>query len=320
MLPLFSSSRPYMTSLGLLLAAFFWAAVFHLGQYALTLMSPLSAAAWRFLIAAALLLPLVSLVEGWSWQALRRHALLLGVMSAVGVLGFNVSLFYGLRQTSPVNGALIVGVCPALTAMLAALLARRGLQWAEVAGLSLGLAGVAMVVSGGSWHTLAHLQLGRGDALVMLGALCWAVYSVLPRFLHGLSPLQVSASTVGGGALLMALTAAAVSPDFPADLPARGWLAVAAMGVFGSALAYVLWNQGVRRLGASRAAVFMNFVPLFTALIGVLRGQALLWSQVGGAALVIAGVLVTSLLARPAGRSPAPVDAPAAVGRACARA
>ena len=68
------------------------------------------------------------------------------------------------------------------------------------------------------------------------------------------------------------------------------------MAVFGSVLAYVWWNDGVKVVGPAQASVFMNFVPLFAALIGVLRGEHLAASQWLGAGLVIAGVLSSTLL------------------------
>ena len=292
-----------MVYLGLAVAALCWASVFHIGQYALTLMSPLSAASWRFDVASVLLVGLVAWREGWNGQALWRNAGVLALMASVGVFGFNVGLFYGLQETSAVNGALIVGICPTLTAVLAAALGRRMPTANEVVGLALGLAGVATVVSHGSWAALTHLHLGRGDALVVLASLCWAIYSVLPRFLSGLTPLQVSASTVTGGGLLMTGLALAVEPGFPSVLPSGpGWLAVVAMALFGTVVAYLCWNRGVEQVGSTRSAVFMNFVPLFATLIGALRGQPILGAQLAGAGLVIAGVLCTNLLSPSTGR------------------
>lgn len=297
------------TYLRLVITALCWAGVFHVGQYAVTLMSPLSAAAWRFAIAALIFVPLVAWREGWSWSGIRRNALVLSVMAAVGVFGFNISLFYGLKATSAVNGALIVGINPALTAVLAALVNRQAPRGAQVLGLLLGMSGVAVVVSHGSWATLAGLQLAPGDALVLMGALCWAIYSALPqRFVRGLSPVQVAASTVIGGALLMIGFAAAAAPDFGQLPTAPGWLALAFMGVFGSVLAYLWWNDGIKVVGPTQAAICMNFVPLFAALIGVARGQHLLPSQLAGAALVIAGVLVSALW-RAGPASPVPIPA-----------
>lgn len=286
--------------LQLVLTALCWGALFHVGRYTVGFMSPLTAAAWRFALAASIFLPLVAWREGWSLAGLRRNALVLATMSAVGVFGFNTGLFFGLQSTSAVNGSLIVAVTPALTAVLAALIQRRMPSAIQVTGLVLGMAGVAVVVSHGSLDMLMALHLSRGDALVLLAAVCWAVYSVLPqRWVHGLSPLQVAGSTIVGGAALMLAFAAGTAPDFLQLPPTGGVLAIAFMAVFGTVLAYVWWNDGVKVVGPAQASVFMNFVPLFAALIGVLRGEHLVASQWVGAGLVIAGVLSSTLLNKP---------------------
>ncbi|RZL10593.1 MAG: DMT family transporter [Rubrivivax sp.] len=283
--------------LQLVLTALCWGGLFHVGRYIVGFMSPQTAAGWRFALAALIFIPLVAWREGWPLQAIRRNALVLGVMSAVGVFGFNTGLFFGLKSTSAVNGALIVAVSPALTTVLAALLNRRVPSFMQVLGLVLGMAGVAVVVSRGSLPALLSLHLSGGDALVLMAAVCWSVYSVLPqRFVKGLSPLQIAGSTIIGGAVLMMAFAGGTAPDVFVWPGAGGVWAIVFMAVFGSVLAYVWWNDGVKVVGPAQAAVFMNFVPLFAALIGVVLGEHLAASQVVGAGLIIAGVVSATVL------------------------
>src|SRR5690348_9979674 len=109
-----------MIYLRLVLTAFFWATVFHLGKYAINYMSPLSVAAWRFVAAALMLLPIIFWRHRPDYAALRRNAWPLLAMGVIGVFGFNTSLFYGLQHTSPVNASLIMATNPAITALLAA--------------------------------------------------------------------------------------------------------------------------------------------------------------------------------------------------------
>ncbi len=285
-----------LTYLCLIFTTLFWGAVFHLGKYAVTVMSPLTIGAWRFIVAAAVLLPLILLGEGWSWPALRRNSLALFAMAAIGVFGFNVTLFYGLRSTSSVNGALIMAFNPALTVALSAALSREPISARQLCGLLLGLGGVCVVVSNGSWQRLTGLSFSKGDLLVLLASLAWAIYSVIPkRFVRGLSPLQITASTVIAGAAMMAAFADVATTDFLSPPPAYAIAAVLFMGLFGSVLAYLWWNQGVQKVGAARTATFINLVPIFAALIGVLLGQSISLAQLAGAALVISGVIFSSV-------------------------
>jgi drug/metabolite transporter (DMT)-like permease len=286
----------------LVLTTVFWAGVFHVGKYVVAFVSPLYAAAWRFALAALVLIPVIALIEGWSIGALKRNAFGLVVMSAVGVFGFNACLFYGLRHTSAVNGALIMAFTPALTAVCSALINREPLLRHQLFGLALGIVGVIVVVSKGSWQVLAGLSLSVGDLLILLASLCWAIYPVIPkRFVKGMSTLQITGSTIAGGAALLAFAAMQTTPAFFVMPPWPVALGIAFMGLLGSALAYLWWNQGVQELGATSVASFLNVVSIFTALIGMALGQPVTAAQICGAVLVIVGVAYSSgKLAMPA--------------------
>jgi len=82
-------------------------------------------------------------------------------------------------------------------------------------------------------------------------------------------------------------------------------MAILFMGLFGSVLAYLWWNQGVQKLGAARVGVFINLVPIFATLIGLLLGQSISLAQLCGALLVIAGVICSSMQTKPAFSPPA---------------
>lgn len=283
------------------LTAFFWAMMFHLGKYAVAFMSPVSIGGWRFLLAGAVLAPLLYWREGIDWAGLRRNALPLVVMALVGIGGFNIALFYGLRVTSPVNGALIIALSPALTVMLSALLQREAVSGRQWLGLGLALAGVAVVVSHGSLAALLALDVTTGDLLVFLASVAWAIYSTIPRrFIQGLAPLQITTATIVLGGLFMSLFAQEAANDF-FTLPPLGVIgALLVMSLLGSVLAYIWWNDALRQIGAGKAAVFMNLVPIFATLIGVALGQPVLASHFVGTALVVGGVLCSSSRITPA--------------------
>jgi drug/metabolite transporter (DMT)-like permease len=276
--------------LRLVLTTLIWALVFQFGVYAVALMHPLAVAAWRFGLAAVVLLPLVQVREHWPLARLRANAGVLIGMAITGVFLFNIVMFRALSATSAVNAALIMALSPPLTTVLTAALARqrvRSLQWL---GLVLGLAGVACVVSNGSWTLLWHLRLSAGDGLMLLACASWSIYATLPDYARNLSPLQTTgASTIIGAGMLVAVALATA----PRPVQVNSWLLAATllfMGVVGTAVALVWWNEGVQRLGAARATLYMNLTPVFAALIAIGLGRPPTWAHLGGAALVIAGV------------------------------
>jgi drug/metabolite transporter (DMT)-like permease len=287
-----------ITYLKLLLTIIFWAATFHFGKYAVGLMPPLGVSIWRFLLAGAVLLPVMLLREPIAWAALRRNAWPLLIMGVVGNFGFNAGMFYGLQHTSAVNASLITALNPALIVVLAAGLHREPIGGRRLIGLLLGLAGVLVVVTRGSWSVLRNLEFSRGDLMLLGGSCCWAIYSVVPRlYIRGLGALQIASATILIGVLAMIGVGAVAAPGALVLPPAGAWVALVFMGVCGAALAYIWWNQGVVRVGPQRTAIFLNLSPVFTALMGVALGQSISLAQVAGALLVIAGVLTASLAA-----------------------
>lgn len=279
--------------LQLLLTTLSWAATFHVSKYIVAGMPPLAAAIWRFAIAALFLLPLTTRREGWSAAPLLRNAVPLLVMGAVGILGFQVGMFYGLKTSSAANAALISGFNPALTAALSALVERRRIRWLQWAGLLLGIAGLATVISNGRWQNLLNLSFGRGDLWLLGGTTAWAVYSVvLKRHVRGLGLLQTTTSAILIGMLAMIAVAVLWVPGNLLWPSPSLWLPLLFIGVVGTGFAYIWWNAAVSKLGAARASTFMNLVPLFTIAIGIMLGETASPAQFAGAALVIGGVVL----------------------------
>jgi drug/metabolite transporter (DMT)-like permease len=281
--------------LPLLGTALAWASTFHVAKYIVAFMPPIGSAIWRFAIASLFLIPVVTVRERWDWVALRANLGWLVFLGGIGIAGFQLGMFYGLQTSSATNASLIMALSPALTVMFAAMTGGERISAARWLGLAVGLIGVLIVATGGSWQALAALQFGRGDLWLAGGATTWAIYSVvLRRHVRGLGVLQLSASTILISALALTLMAAVASPSQLIAPPNAAWWALLFMGVVGSGFAYLWWNTGVMKLGAARAASFMNLVPVFTMIIGVALGQSLSWAQLLGGALVIAGVVMAT--------------------------
>jgi drug/metabolite transporter (DMT)-like permease len=281
----------------LVICALLWALTYHAGKYAVGLMHPLGVILWRFTAAVLIIVPWIALREGWDWQGLRRNLWPLLAMGVLGVVAFNLAMFYGLQSTSAVNASLIMAFSPILTACGTVILGGERLRLMRVGGLLLGVFGVALVVSRGSLPSLWRTGIDRGDVLMLGGSCAWAVYGLIPRrFVHGLAAAQMGAASLVVTAVTLLIVCTIASPAALHPPPRAALWAVLFMGVLATALAYLWWNIGVVRIGATRAAGFLNLIPVFTMLSGLVLGQAISLAQVLGAALVIGGVV---LAARP---------------------
>lgn len=284
------------TYLRLIGCALLGASVFHVGKIALAEFPPLVVATWRYGIAAIILFGMTLPDIRSHWKQIKEHAVLLLILSVVGVGGFAIFLFYGLNLTSPINASLIIAFNPALIMLLSALFNRERINLQQMTGLLLGIAGVVTVISHASLTALIHLSLSKGDLMIILAILCWSAYSILPkRYLSGIPTVLLTSITVVISALFMFGFTAYTTPQL-FHMPGTGMLFVMLfLGLFGTVIPYIWWNQALQTIGPAKAGVFLNLVPIFTSLMGILLGQHLEASQICGAALVIFGVIITSV-------------------------
>lgn len=266
------------------LAAIFWGANFNLARPVLSEMGPYIAGASRYLIAAGIML-LLTWYRGENIAL--RHIRTYITLGLVGVFGFNLFFFLGMQSTSAVNGALIMALNPLLTALIAFVILRQHLSRRQWLAFPVGVIGVAIVVLGGG----ARLHVAIGDMYLLAASLSWAFYNVLVR---KLMPTDVSgvASTAGIMTVgAVALTVLALLSGEQFIIPSlHAGSALLGMTIGGGVLAYLFWNEGIARLGASEAAIFLNLVPITSMVIAALGGLPPNQAQLLGAALVIGAV------------------------------
>lgn len=281
-----------ITYLMVALTAVMWGANFNLAKPVLAELHPFVAGADRYLLAAAIML---ALTYFRGERVPLRHGKTYVKLGLVGVVGFNLFFFLGMASTSPVNGALIMALNPLLTSLIAyAMLGDKpGLR--QMLAFPVGIVGVGIVVLGAG----AHVHVAIGDLFLMIANINWAFYNVLVRK-HMPKDTSGVASTAGimsVGAL--ALTAVALLAGETFVMPSfHAGSALVAMAVGGGVLAYLFWNIGIGALGAARAAIFLNLVPVASMVIAAFSGQPPTHVQLLGGALVIGAVTFSALPSR----------------------
>lgn len=273
-------------------AAVFWGSNFEATRIVLDGLPPWTAAAGRFVLAAAAILLWLRVAEGPNLDALRRNATAFVVLGVVGVAGFNATLFLGMRTSSPVTAALIMGTSPLATNLLDALISRRRPGALALVGMGVSLLGVALTVG-----AFSGTHFSAGDILILLGSLLWSLYTIgCRRWVRDSTPRATAACTMAFGAV--ALVLAAVLLEDPvralAAAPGSAWAALLWMASFGSVLAYLFWQVGVAVRGPAATSVLFNLVPISALLIAAFLGRVPHPSQIAGVALAIFGVLLVS--------------------------
>ncbi len=279
------------------LASAFWGANFVLAGPVMADLSPLWAAAMRFIL-GALAMFLLSRWRGEDLAGLgRRHLGAYVLLGVVGISAFNILFFYALKSTSPTNAALIMATNPLVTTLIAAVMLGERPSARQIGALPIALIGVVVVISGGSLEQLEALNIARGDVLMLGADLAWALYNVLGKRYMPRAGSAVANTTLvmSAGAVMLFSVAMFEGGGLPAIPGTNAMVALLVMALAGTVLAYLFWNIGIAHMGAGRTALFLNLVPVFAMLAGGLGGAIPSHVQLIGGAIVIGGVTLAMM-------------------------
>ena len=253
-----------------------------------------TAALWRYVIATGTLVVLSLVFEHGLPRISRAQVIGVSLLGVTGVVLYNLLFLYGMESVSASRGSLIIATVPAATLIGGALFLHEPLTLRRGAGIAIALFGVAVELGHGNPLVLFQGHAGMGEAALFGGVLSWAAYTLVgKRLLTDLSPLAATTyAALIGTAFLAALCLATGDFVWP-DATPRGWAGLAFLGLFGTALAYIWFYDGVKAVGPARTSVFVNLVPIAAITFAVLLlHEPLELSMVVGAALVVSGVFI----------------------------
>ncbi|EMG36238.1 DMT(drug/metabolite transporter) superfamily permease [Desulfocurvibacter africanus PCS] len=284
-----------------------WGGTWVSGRIVAGAMEPFSAAFLRFLV-ASIFLVFMTMREEKRLPILRRehmlHALLLGL---TGVFAYNAFFFSGLRNVPAGKAALIIASTPAVMAIFSGLFLKERLGRWHAVGIPLSLSGVLLIISRGDPLALLEGGLGRGELYIFGCVAAWSAYSLLgKRAMVIMSPLTaVTWSCIFGCILLLPAALAEGLAGTVRSIDPVVWGNLLFLGVMATGLSFAWYYEGIKAIGASRAGVFINLVPVAAIGLGVLvLGESVTWTLAAGGAMVICGVWLTN-------RRPQPARAPA---------
>lgn len=286
--------RPRLVDFAMLLAlSLTWGSSFMAIEVALDSFGPVWLAAARIVIAAVLL---------WAFARMAGHHLpldrrtwkLAAVIAFVGLL-LPFSLIGWAQQGIESNqAAIIMAFTPLSTLVMANMMTRdERLTTGRIAGLGLGLLGVALMLGGAEPGNL--MVAGPRQFAVFLATLGYAYSSILFRDMAHISPLSASA-TVMIAATVITIPIALIFETLP-QLPIglMPGLAILFLGVFSSALAAVLMVQLINRIGVTFMSMNNYLVPAIAVIWGaVLLKEEVVWQTAAAFALILAGVALAS--------------------------
>jgi drug/metabolite transporter (DMT)-like permease len=271
----------------LLLLAAIWGASFLFIRIAVPVLGPAPLITARVILAAAALLLYAAAARQ---PVLIRHRwrslLLLGAINAA--IPFTLIAFAELRLPASL-AAVLNATNPLFTALVAAVWLGDALTPKRLGGLVLGLTGVAVVVGWSPLRLSPVVLLSVGASL--LAACCYAVGGVYARArFQGMPPLALAiGQQLGAGAVLLPLAVARPPVHTPSLSVA---LAVVALALLSTSIAYLLYFFLMARVGPTSTHTYSFLVPLFGILWSVLfLGEQAPVGMLAGLALILASIM-----------------------------
>ncbi len=247
---------------------------------------PITVLFLRFGIAAVVMLGIMLVSKTPFPRGLVLLELIL--LGAIGYVGESLAYFTALTMASPGLVALLLYIYPALVTALSAIFLKEHLTTPKIVALFLALSGTVLAVQITSGGSLTGILLG------IVAAVDYAIYILLG------SRIVRRSGSIGSTAIIIASTAgvyAIIAPIrgmvFPAS--AQGWMAILAIALISTVLAFVTFFAGLKRIGPTTASTLSTFEPIVAvALAAIVLGETITPVQALGGILILIAVVILS--------------------------
>jgi drug/metabolite transporter (DMT)-like permease len=255
----------------LTLTTIFWAGNAVAGRVAVGQIQPMQLVFLRWLLVLAVMWPLYGSQVRAHWPELRPRLPKVVLMTLLGFTLFNALFYVAAHTTTAVNIGILQGSIPVVVLAVAFLTHGTRATLVQIAGVLITAVGVVVVATQGAPLSVLAMELNRGDLWMLAACVFYAFYTValLDRpSMPGAAFFTLLALISAVTSLPLAVGEALLSGlSFPTW---QGWLVTLYVAVFPSCLAQLFYVRAVDLIGPGRTGVFVNLVPVFTAILAVL--------------------------------------------------
>ena len=270
-----------------MIAVLIWSLNITVTRYVAEFISPISISFYRWLIAFVLMSPFV-LLSVWKYRTeIRQHAWQFALLGACGMVFYQGLAYSAAHYTTATNMGIINAFTPIFTIFISMfILKEMPTRYAVIGGI-LSFLGLLYVMSQGNLQSLVHLAGHWGDLLMILAVFLYAFYGVFLKKWQIKIPLLTSLYVQIAFALLFHLPFVFVLGLDAINSQNVGSVLYA--GVFPSIVAPLVWMMAVQYIGPNRTSIFMNVMPIGTALIAYfwLNEAWTIYHTIGGVIILL---------------------------------
>ncbi len=272
----------------LVITTIIWGGTWPLGRWLVAggeTIPPLMIAVIRYFLAVICFFPILKFKEGkLHLHFVKENWKILAVMGFLSVTVYQVGYLVGEFFTAASDASIMIATNAVWVVILSSkFLKTESFTWKKSVGTLLAFLAV-IIVAGFSPNVNVPNRI-LGDILILGAALAYAIYTVISRFFlnktqkntesYQPSSLWIMTWVSLFGFVITTPIALVISPEYlnPLEygmIPSRIWIGVAYLAFISTIGAYTFYLEGVKRLNASRAAIFQTLVPLFGVLFSAL--------------------------------------------------
>ena len=265
--------KKYLAYTLLVLASLCWSGNFIVGKFAtLFEIPPLTLNTFRWISVWLILIPFTFKEIYKNLAYIKKNLLAIAFMGVITISTFNSVVYFALNYTQVINAVLVLAIIPAVTIVLSALMKVEKSNIFQIFGLILSIIGVGSIISNGDVQRIVSLSFNNGDLWMLVCVLSWALYSTLLKKnkfkLSQFSLIQIMVSV--GVIFLIPQYFYEQSIGLELNFNKAFFLILFYVVVFPAIVAYYCWQKGIEIIGPNRATMFIQLMPLFSAVMAII--------------------------------------------------
>ena len=291
-------SKNYTAYTFLVLAALFWSGNFIVGKFAtLFQIPPLSLNFLRWVLVWFILIPFTFKEILNKKNYIKANWMLISFMGIITISTFNSVVYFALNYTQVINAVLMLAGIPAIVMILSSIMKIEKANIFQLVGLILSILGVAMIISNADIQKILTLNFNKGDLWMLVCVLSWSLYSTLLKKkkleLSQFTFIQLMV-TVG---LIFLIPQYFYERSIGLEIPINKFFIAILLYVviFPAIAAYYCWQKAIELIGPNRSAIFVQLMPLFSALMAILifKEKFQLYHFIGGS-FIVTGIYLSN--------------------------
>ncbi|BEP28031.1 DMT family transporter [Helicovermis profundi] len=276
-------------SIAMLITVIIWGVSFVNIKVAVAVLPPMTLGFLRFLLASFLLFIFVK-VKKQNLFINRKDYYLLVIAGAIGITAYFYFENNGVKITTASIASLVIASIPVLSTIAESVIYKTKITFKKWMCLVLSIIGVLLIV-GFDFKELVSSGFARGYIMMFMAAITAVIYAVVTKPLfkkYNQLSIVFYQSLIG---TIFFIPFAAIEKTNWSLVDSKIILNVLALGVFASAMAFYLNLVGLKHLGISRSAVYLNIIPIVSVVVSMIfLGETITLMQLIGGILVIISV------------------------------